>query len=86
MAKIVLYDPRDDSPTKGTVNEFFMGDLNQCILQIPPLVYHGLECISEGEAIVVNIPTELYDYAAPDEHRADPHDNDIPYQWGRSDG
>ena len=26
MAKVVLYDSRDDSPTKGEVNEFFLGE------------------------------------------------------------
>src|SRR3972149_4869041 len=26
MAKVVLYDTRQDSPTKGELNEFFMGE------------------------------------------------------------
>lgn len=86
MMKIVLYDAREDSPTKGTVNEFFMGEHNQCILQIPPVVYHGFKCVSETEAMVVNIPTEVYNYKDPDEYRVHPHKNDIPYDWARSDG
>jgi dTDP-4-dehydrorhamnose 3,5-epimerase len=86
MMKIVLYDSRDDSPTKGAVNEFFMGEHNPCVLQIPPYVYHGFKCISETEAMVVNIPTELYHYEDPDEFRVHPHENDIPYDWARSDG
>lgn len=86
MMKIVLYDPRDDSPTKGVVNEHFMGDHNQRILQIPPLVYHGFKCIGGTEAMVVNIPTEVYRHEDPDEFRVHPHDNDIPYDWARSDG
>src|SRR3972149_1479482 len=28
MAKVVLYDPRESSPTTGMVNEFFMGEDN----------------------------------------------------------
>lgn len=86
MMKVVLYDSREDSPTKGEVNEFFMGDHNPILLQIPPFVFHGFKCVSETEAIVVNTPTEAYNYKDPDEYRVHPHDNDIPYDWGRKDG
>jgi dTDP-4-dehydrorhamnose 3,5-epimerase len=86
MMKIVLYDDREGSPTRGVVNEFFLGDHNQQLLQIPNLVYHGFKCVSETEAMVLNLPTEVYDYANPDEYRLDPHSSDIPYNWNRKDG
>ena len=86
MMKVVLYDDREDSPTHGEVNEFFMGGHQPILLQIPPLVYHGFKCVSEFEAIVVNFPTEVYNYDDPDEFRVDPHDNEIPYAWKRKDG
>ncbi len=86
MMKVVLYDAREDSPTKGEVNEFFMGDHHPILLQIPPLVYHGFKCIGEHEALVVNCPTEVYVYDQPDEYRVDPHSGGIPYDWARKDG
>lgn len=86
MMKVVLYDSREDSPTRGMVNEFFMGDHNPLLLQIPNLVYHGFKCISEHEALVINIPTEMYNYTEPDEYRLDPHTSEIPYDWSRKDG
>lgn len=86
MMKIVLYDSREDSPTFGKINEFFMGENNQILLHIPKLVYHGFKCISEREAMVINCPTEAYNYKEPDEYRLDPHENDIPYSWHRKDG
>lgn len=86
MAKVVLYDPREGSPTKGMVNEFFLGEHNPKLLQIPKMVYHGFKCIGEDEVIIINIPTETYNYEEPDEYRVDPHDNDIPYDWARKDG
>jgi len=86
MMKIVLYDGREDSPTHGEVNEFFVGEHNPVLIHIPPYVYHGFKCVSQEEAIVVNIPTEVYSYSAPDEFRVHPHDNDIPYDWNRKDG
>lgn len=86
MAKVALYDGRENSPTRGEVNEFFMGDRNPLLLQIPAGVYHGFKGISPGQTIVLNIPTELYDYDNPDEYRVHPHNNDIPYSWERKDG
>jgi len=86
MVKLALYDPREDSPTRGEVNQFFVGEHNPLLIQIPPGVYHGWKCIGEYEAIIINIPTEVYCYDQPDEHRVDPHENDIPYDWSRRDG
>ena len=50
------------------------------------MIYHGWKCVSEDEAIVINVPTEVYDRNNPDEYRLDPHKNDIPYSWERKDG
>lgn len=86
MMKVVLYDERDGSPTRGEINEFFMGDYNPMLLQIPPMVWHGFKCISETEALVINCPTEPYNRENPDEYRIDPHHNKIPYDWSRKDG
>ena len=86
MMKIVLYDVREDSKTCGEVQEFFAGEHNPILIHIPPYVYHGFKCISEKEAIVVNVPTKVYDYEKPDEFRVDPHKNDIPYDWETKDG
>ncbi|MGZ3592789.1 MAG: polysaccharide biosynthesis C-terminal domain-containing protein [Syntrophales bacterium] len=86
MMKIVLYDGRTDSSTCGEINEFFAGEHDPVLIHIPPFVYHGFKCISQEEAIVVNTPTEAYDYREPDEFRVHPHDNDIPYDWDRKDG
>ena len=86
MMKVVLYDGRLESRTYGEVNEYFAGEHNPILIHIPPYVYHGFKCISEEEAMVVNTPTEPYDYREPDEFRVHPHDNDIPYEWNRKDG
>lgn len=86
MMKIVLYDGRNDSSTYGEINEYFAGEHNPVLLHIPPHVCHGFTCISLEEAVVVNVPTEPYNYKEPDEFRIHPHDNDIPYEWGRKDG
>ena len=86
MMKVVLYDAREDSETKGAVNEFFMGEHNPMIVKIPAGVYHGFKCISEHEALVVNIPTNVYNHQDPDEIRREPHSGEVPYDWSRKDG
>jgi dTDP-4-dehydrorhamnose 3,5-epimerase len=86
MMKVVLYDRREDSPTHGMVNEFFIGERNPLVVRIPVGVLHGMKCISDEFAILVNTVTEPYCYDEPDEFRVHPHDNDIPYDWDRRDG
>ena len=86
MAKVVLYDGREGSPTQGELNEFFMGHLNPILLKIPSGVMHGFKGISQETALLVNVPTELYNYDNPDEYRVPPHTDQIPYDWARKDG
>ncbi len=86
MLKLVLFDDREGSPTRGEVNEFFIGDFNPALVKVPMRVYHGWKCVSETEAVVVNTPTEAYNRQDPDEYRLHPHVNNIPYRWERKDG
>jgi dTDP-4-dehydrorhamnose 3,5-epimerase len=81
MIKLVLYDGRESSATRGEVQEVFPGEHNPVLVHIPSRVYHGWKCISDCEAYVVNVPTELYDYDDPDEHRLPFDSPDIPYDW-----
>jgi dTDP-4-dehydrorhamnose 3,5-epimerase len=85
MVKLVLYDNRENSPTHKLINELFIGEHNPKLIVIPPLVYHGFKTISVEEAIMINIPTEPYNHAAPDEYRLDPQSPEIPYDWARQD-
>ncbi len=86
MIKLALYDERDGSPSKGMVNEFFLGDHNPLLVQIPPGVWHGFKNVGETESIVVNTTTHPYDHRQPDEYRLPAHENHIPYDWARKDG
>ncbi len=86
LLKIALYDSREESPTFGEINQFYMGEHNPILIQIPPGVYHGWMCVSQKEAVVVNAPTDLYNYKNPDEYRLDAHTDEIPFQWRRKDG
>jgi len=86
MAKVVLYDDREGSPTRGVLNEFFIGEQNPMLVKIPKGVYHGFKGIGESLTLIVNVPTQLYNYEEPDEYRLPPHTDQIPYDWSRKDG
>jgi dTDP-4-dehydrorhamnose 3,5-epimerase len=86
MILLVLYDDREGSPTRGEVQELHMGTRRPLRVRVPPSVHHGWKCTSPGEAMVVNVSSELYDRAQPDEVRLPPHSKEIPYDWTRRDG
>lgn len=82
MIKLALYDEREGSPTKGQLDEFFVGEHNPLLVRVPPGVWHGWKCVSPEEAYIVNTPTEVYVYDDPDQDEL-PHDTArIPYDWG----
>lgn len=80
--RLVLYDDRDDSPTRGVLQEFEIGEDEPWLVRIPPRVWHGFQCLSENEALVINVVTRPYDHAEPDELRR-PTYGDIPFDWER---
>ena len=81
MAKVVLYDGREESSTHTEINEFFMGSQNPILLKIPPLVMHGFKGIGGEPAYIINSPTEVYNYSEPDEFRLPFDTDEIPYDW-----
>jgi dTDP-4-dehydrorhamnose 3,5-epimerase len=77
--KLVLYDDRKNSPSKGEIMELFIGPDNYKLITIPPKVWNGFKCIGNKTSIVANCATISHN---PDEIiRIDPFDNDIPYDW-----
>ncbi len=78
--KFVLYDDRPDSPTKGEVQELFLGPDNYLLVTVPPMIWNGFKGTGTGMAIVANCASIPHD---PEEiDRLDPFDPSIPYDWG----
>lgn len=77
--KLVLYDDRDGSPTRGHLMELFLGDDNYSLVVIPPRVWNGFKGMSAPYAIVANCATQPHDPSRSD--RVDPFKNHIPYDW-----
>jgi dTDP-4-dehydrorhamnose 3,5-epimerase len=86
MVKLVLYDRRETSPTRGEINQFFFGEYYPLLVVIPAGVVHGFKGIGLEEALIINLITQPYNYQNPDEYRLDPCTPEIPYDWSRKDG
>jgi dTDP-4-dehydrorhamnose 3,5-epimerase len=79
--KIVVYDDRPNSQTRGMINEFIIGEDNMVLLRIPGECWHGFKVLGIKPAILINFPDKLYNYGVPDEERLPPDTNKIPYDW-----
>ncbi|MCS7080558.1 MAG: dTDP-4-dehydrorhamnose 3,5-epimerase family protein [Chloracidobacterium sp.] len=77
--KLVLYDDRDGSPTRGELMELFIGDGNYALVTVPPLVWNGFKGVGTETAIVANCATLPHDPAEIE--RLDPFTDRIPYNW-----
>ena len=79
--RIVLFDDRADSPTRGMINELFVSERNRALLTIPAGVFHALQNVGGSDAMLINHPTRPFDHTAPDKYRL-PLDTDrIPFRF-----
>ena len=82
--KLVLYDQRPGSPTRGTLQEIVFGEVNYQLVRVPPGVVNGFTAVGGEPAIVANCadiphdPTEIT--------RLDPFTPTIPYTWAVKHG
>src|SRR3954453_12979782 len=78
-AKLVMYDMRENSPTRGVLQEVFFGEDNHCLVQIPPGIANGYKAYGDKLVILANCATEPHD---PKEMlRSDVSSPEIPYDW-----
>ncbi|MFL5907306.1 MAG: cupin domain-containing protein [Solirubrobacterales bacterium] len=79
--KVVLYDDREGSPTRGMLNELHFGDHNRTHLVIPPGVWHAMKNVGTTDAIFVNCPTKPYNHEDPDKWTLPKDSDQIPYRF-----
>lgn len=76
--KLVLYDDREDSPTRGVLMERFLGPDDYALVVIPPWVWTGFKGMSDV-SMLANCATHPHDPTHSE--RIDPHGSEIPYDW-----
>ncbi|WP_439814327.1 dTDP-4-dehydrorhamnose 3,5-epimerase family protein [Zavarzinia sp. CC-PAN008] len=79
--KLVLFDARSGSPSAGAVAVLRLGQERPATVLVPPGVWHGVQSIGDGPAILVNVVDRAYSYQAPDHYRLPPDTDQIPYRF-----
>lgn len=81
VARVVLHDLREGSPTEGNTFCFDMGDGNECGVYIPPGVGHGFAALTD---LTVTYMVDRY-YDPADELGVAWDDPQLAADWGVSD-
>lgn len=81
-AKVVLYDRRPESPTKGETQVFYAGQGDYKLIVIPAGVAHGYQVMSQEPVLLFYHTTAPYQSADPDEQRIPWNDPAIGFDWG----
>jgi dTDP-4-dehydrorhamnose 3,5-epimerase len=77
--KLVVFDQRPTSPTKGKLQEIVFGQVNYQLVRVPPGVVNGFTAVGGENAIVANCADIPHDPA--EITRIDPFTTTIPYDW-----
>lgn len=80
-ARLVLYDDRECSQTRGEVDEILLDRARPTLVTIPPGIWHGVQNLGSGECTFLNLFDRVYDHAAPDEWRLPCSTTAIPYRF-----
>ena len=79
IIKLVLYDARQDSSTKGNFEEIILSDENYLLVSIPPLIWNGFCSGNKKSAILANCSNIPHD--KKEIIRIPYNDKQIPYIW-----
>lgn len=79
--RLVLYDARDGSATRGTIQVHLLAPTRPTLVAVPPGVWHGLQNLEDAPAIFVNVFDRAYRHDDPDEWRLPVDTDAIPFRF-----
>ena len=78
--KLVLFDDRPESPTKGKLQEVFLTTENYSLVSVPPNIWNGFTSIENKFSIIANCSDIPHD---SEEMLRRPHNDPyFNYSWG----
>ena len=80
-AKLVLYDDRQESSTKGEYQELIISPEDYFLTTIPPLVWNGFKSLHSSESIIANCISLPHN--EKEMVRKDPYDKYFKYNWDK---
>ena len=82
--RLVLFDDRSGSSTRGAIQEIFLDEADSKLVVVPAGVWNGFKGLGTEPSIVANCATEPHD---PAEISRKPHDDPaIRYDWSQRHG
>jgi dTDP-4-dehydrorhamnose 3,5-epimerase len=82
MIRVVVYDPREASPSHGRVEVFNLSPMRPSLLLIPPGLWHGVQNMIASEfSSFINLFDRPYEHDDPDEWRLPIENDQIPYEF-----
>jgi dTDP-4-dehydrorhamnose 3,5-epimerase len=79
--RVVLYDDREGSPTRGKLDVFNLAAMRPMLLVIPPGIWHGIQARQAEPGVFVNFFDHAYDHGEPDEWRLPADSEEIPFRF-----
>ena len=77
--KLVLYDDRKNSSTRGKIKEYDLSPEDYYLITIPPNIWNGFKGLDKGESIIANCLTLPHN--EKEMVRKDPGDKNFNYKW-----
>lgn len=77
--KLVLFDNRPESKSKGVIQEFIISNKNHYLISIPPKIWNGFCSNNNQKAILANCSDIPHDKS--EIKRIPFDDQSIPYNW-----
>lgn len=77
--KLVLFDDRENSTTKGNLMELYFSTENYNLITVPPKIWNGFKTVGSKPAILANCSDIPHD--DNEVLRKDYQDQSIPYNW-----
>ena len=77
--KLVLFDDRKESSTKGIYLELTLSPEDYFLVTIPPNIWNGFKGLDKGESIIANCLTLPHN--EKEMVRKDPFDKSFNYKW-----
>ena len=77
--KLVLFDDRKESSTKGVCQELILSPEDYFLVTIPPNIWNGFKGLDKNESIIANCLTLPHN--EKEMVRKDPFDKSFDYDW-----
>ena len=77
--KLVLYDDRKESKTRGKIQKIFLSNNNHELVSIPPMVWNGFSSADDNVAVLANCSDIPHDKS--EIVRLNFDDPKFPYDW-----